>query len=61
VYIAQRHPYMRNIDEINNIKNTLLSPNTIYATKDKYGNIAKIFIKGIDNDMEGGKMLWENK
>ncbi|NLK95881.1 MAG: hypothetical protein GX275_11970 [Clostridiales bacterium] len=52
---------MRNIDEINNIKNTLLSPNTIYATKDKYGNIAKIFIKGIDNDMEGGKMLWENK
>ncbi|MDU1313925.1 MAG: hypothetical protein E6940_07660 [Clostridium septicum] len=51
VHITQRHPYMVDLNEINNVKNTIMNPKAIYKTKDKYGNIANAYIKQIDEDI----------
>ena len=48
-HIAQRHEYMVNLDQIRNIKQTLISPNSIYEVRDKRGFIAKGYLKNINN------------
>ncbi|WP_252224578.1 MULTISPECIES: minor capsid protein [unclassified Clostridium] len=49
-HIAQRHPYMINLEEINRIKHTLLNPNSIYEVQDKHGFKANGYISKFEED-----------
>lgn len=51
VHIAQRHPYMVDLNEIRNIKKTLINPNSIYETQDKNGFKARGYIRKIGEEI----------
>lgn len=53
VHIAQRHPDMIEVSEINNINKTLTNPKSIYEIKDKNGFVAKGYV----NEINGNTLL----
>lgn len=50
IHIARRHKNMISKDEINNIINSLESPDRIYKSVDKFGIQAKGYVKEIDKN-----------
>ena len=51
VHIAQRHPDMIEVSEINNINKTLTNPKSIYEIKDKNGFVAKGYVSEINGNI----------